>query len=246
MKSSLSRLFVKVTTFLIVGSLVNLLMPSTGVMASTRRGTVATGIVRVSGSVTINGVKGTSGQTILRSSHIVTSADSESIIDLEKLTRLRLLAETDFRLDFSSESIWSTLGKGAVRGFIPAGIPVSIKTAGGELRTDPTQASEFIVHVDDENTRLSVMMGRVEFRTEESLKAISGGETFTTFSGSQTDPDEDEGLTDRQKVGIFAAIGAAAAILIIVLRGREKKEEPEFGGCPIVPSGTTGQTGICP
>jgi len=246
MKSSVGKLCAKVAAFLIAVTLVNLLMPLTGVLASTRRGMGATGIVRVSGSVTIDGVKGTSGQTLFRGSHIVTSADSESIIDLGKLTRLRLLPETDFTLDFSSESIWSTLGNGALRVFIPAGIPLSIKTAGGELRTDPSQPSEFLVQVDDENTRVSVRMGRVELSSKENLNTVSGGEVFTTASGSQTGSEEDEGLSNRQKIGILAAIGAAAAILVIVLRGREKVEEPQFGGCPIVPSGTTGQTGICP
>ena len=206
---------------------------------------VATGIISVAGSVTIDGARGTSGQTIFPGSQIATSEGSESIIHLGKFTRVRLLEETDFTLDFSGESISSTLAKGTLRGFIPAGIPFSIKTVRGELRTDPNQPSEFIVQVDDENTNVSVKTGRVELQRENNLEAVNAGEVFTTSAGSQTTPDEDEGLTDREKVGIFAAIGGAAAILIFVLRGREK-EELQFGDCVIVPSGVTGQTGICP
>lgn len=233
---------------LIAVTSLNLSLPSLpGVFASPRPGAaIATGIMSVAGTVTIDGVRGTSGQTIFPGSQVATSEGSESIIHLGKFTRLRLLAETDFTLDFSGESISSSLGKGAVRAFIPAGIPVSIKTAEGELRTDPSQPSEFIVQVEGENTKVSVKTGRVELRTETDIQAVSAGEVFTTATGSQTEPEEEEGLTDRQKVGIFAAIGGAAAILIIVLRGREKEEELQFGGCAIVPSGITGQTGICP
>lgn len=243
MKSSLRKLFAKVTTFLIVVSLVNLLMPSAAVLASPRSGTVATGIIRVSGTVMIDGVRGTSGQTLFPRSQITTDKSSESIIDLGKFTRLRLLAETHLMLDFSEESISSTLWQGTLRGFIPAGVPLSINTAGGELRIDPSQPSEFIVQVRGQNIEVSVKAGHVELTTENKLHSISAGEFFMTSANSQTEPEDQDGLTGRQKVGLFAAIGTAAAILIIVLRGREE-EQLQFGGCVIVPSGET--PSICP
>jgi len=229
-------------------ALLNLSLPllPDALAAPCREASKATGVIHVAGTVTIDGVRGTSGQTIFPVSQITTSEGSESIIRLGKFTRLRLLPETDFTLDFSGERIASTLSKGGVRGFIPAGIPFSIKTAEGELRTDPSQPCEFTVQVDDENTNVSVKTGRVELQRENNLETVNAGEVFSTDAGSQTTPDEENGLTDRQKVGIFAAIGAAAALLIIVLRGGEEEEEQQFGGCPVIPSGTTGQTGICP
>lgn len=246
MKSSLGEPLPKVTIFLIVVSLVNVLMPSTSVLASLRSDAVATAIVHVSGSVTIDGVKGTSGQTIFPGNQVVTGPGAESIIDLGKLTRLRLLPETDLSLDFSQSRISSTLHKGTVRAFIPAGLPVNIHTAGGELVSNPAQSTEFTIQVTDRYTQISVKYGDVELRTESELRTIGAGEAFATAGETQdSQASDDEGLSTGQKVGIFAAIGAAAAILIVVFRGREKKEEPEFGGCVIVPSGTTGQTGIC-
>ena len=136
------------------------LSPDASRRAAPRTLSLATGVIQVAGTVMIDGVRGTSGQTLFSRSQVTTDKGSESIIDLGKFTRLRLLAETDLSLDFSGESISSTLGKGTLRGYFPAGIPVSINTAGGELRTDPNQPSEFIVQVRGENTKVSVKAGR--------------------------------------------------------------------------------------
>jgi ferric-dicitrate binding protein FerR (iron transport regulator) len=225
-------------TFLIAVTLLNLSLPSVpGVIANPRLAAgLATGVIQVAGTVTIDGAKGTSGQTIFPGSQIHTSPGSESIIDLGKFTRLRLSAETEFTLDFSRARVSSTLDKGTVRGFIPAGFPVNIRTAGGELVTDPSQPAEFIVQVVGDITKISVDKGRVELRIKDKLQTVSAGEVFTTATGSQTKPDEDDGLTNRQKIGIFGAIGAAAVILAVALTGK-KEEEPEFGGCVIILSG---------
>jgi hypothetical protein len=111
-----------------------------GVFAAPRSSAaVATGVIRAAGTVTVDGARATSGQTIFPGSHVVTSEESESIIDLEKFTRLMLSEKTEFTLDFSRTSISSWLGNGVVRAFIPAGLPVSIKTVGADLITDPSQ-----------------------------------------------------------------------------------------------------------
>ncbi len=210
--------------------------------AAARPASTSTGVIRVAGTVMIDGVAVRSGQTIFSGSQITTAEGAESIIDLGKLTRLRLLPESDFSLDFSRARISSTLRAGILRGFIPAGLAANIRTAGGELITDPGQATEFTVQVTGEDTQVWVKTGQVELRAENKLKAIGAGEVFTTAGGSQTAPEDDEGLTTKQKVGIFAAIGGAAALLLVVLHGREKQEELDFGGCGIVVSGIQ----ICP
>jgi len=209
----------------------------------------ATGIIRVSGTVTVDGERGTSGQTVFTGSQIATAEGAESIIDLGRATRLRLAAETDLMLGFSRAGISSTLGKGIVRGFIPAGLPVNIRTAGGELVTDPGEPAEFIVEAIGENTNVWVKTGRLELRTDGKVQLVAAGEAFATTAGPQdpTDDDDDDekGLTKGQKIGILAAIGGAATLLLVVLQGREKKTlEPEFGGCVIILSGTF--SGICP
>ena len=228
----------RVIATLMVVTLVNLSLP--GVFAAPIRdaSTAATGVIRVAGIVEIDGMRGSSGQTVFPGSKIVTREGSESIIDLGKFTRLRLSAETDFTLDFSHMNISGTLDKGAIRGFIPAGLPVNIRIADWELVTDPTQPAEFMVQLFGDVTKLSVEKGRVELRSEDKLQTVSAGEVFTTASASQTTtPDEQDGLTDRQKVGLFAAIGAAALILALALTGDKKGEEAEFGDCVIILSG---------
>jgi ferric-dicitrate binding protein FerR (iron transport regulator) len=204
-----------------------------------------TGIIRVSGTVNVDGVRGMSGQTVFPGSQIATAEDGESIIDLGRATRLRLGPETDLALGFSRASISSTLGRGIVRGFIPAGLPVNIRTAGGELVTDPAAPAEFIVEVIGENTKVSVKTGRVELRTDGKVQIVGAGGVFTTNAGQQDPPDtDDDGLTKGQKIGIIAAIAGAGTLLLVLLEGREKKVEPEFGGCVIILSGPS--SGICP
>lgn len=232
---------------LIAVTSLNLSLPSLpGVFASPRPGAaIATGIMSVAGTVTIDGARAISGQTIFPGSHIATSEGSESIIDLGKFTRLLLSAETELTLDFSRMNISGSLSKGVVRGFIPAGIPVNIRTAGAELLTDSSQPTAFIVQVDGDATKVSVETGRVEVRIGNKLQSVGAGQVFATASGSPAQPVLPSNLTNRQRVGLFAAIGAAAAILAFAIIGRDETE-PQFGNCVIVPSGTTGQSGICP
>jgi ferric-dicitrate binding protein FerR (iron transport regulator) len=243
----------RAAAFLIAVTLLSLSLPlfpvapvaSVAVAATGRDALGATGVIRVAGTVTIDGVQGTSGQTIFTGSHIATAAGSESIVDLGRATRFRLSPETDFTLDFSRACVSSKLGGGIVRGFVAAGLPVNIRTAGGELVTDPSQAAEFIVEVTGADTRVSVKTGRVELRTDGKLKTVSAGEAFTTADPQDQPDNDDEGLGKKEKIGIIAAIGGVATILIVILQGREKQDpEPEFGGCAIILSGTS--SGICP
>ena len=232
---------------LIVATSLNLSLPLLpGAFTAAGRNTSnASGRIRVAGSVTIDGVQGMSGQTIFSGSQVTTAERSESIIDLGRLTRLRLLPETDLTLDFSAARISSKLYKGTVRAFIPAGLPVSIHTAGGELVTDPGEATEFAVVVLGDNTQVSVKSGYVKLRTVSRLETVGAGEVFGTLGEDQdSEDDDDKGLSTKEKVGIFAAIGGAAALLLIALRGREEEEQLEFGGCVIILSGPS--TGMCP
>jgi len=214
-----------------------------GVFASTRAGAaVATGIIRVSGTVTVDGAEATSWQTIFPGSHVATLEGSESIVDLG-FTRFRLSAETELTLDFSRTNIAGAVGNGVVRAFVPAGIPVNLETADAELKTDFSQPASFIVQVDGGTTRVSVEKGRIDVRAGGRLTSVGVGQVLTTAPGSPALLVSQSNLTSGQKVGIFVAIGIAAAILAIAIMGRDKSE-PQFGGCVIVPSGES--SSICP
>lgn len=227
----------RATAFLITLALLNLsLLLSPGVVASPRTGAaLVTGLMRVAGIVSVDGVRATSGQTIFPGNHIATAWASESIIDLEKFSRLRLSPETELTLDFSRGNISGSLSKGAVRAFIPVGIPASIKTADAELLTDASQPTVFTVQVDDEATRVSVEKGRVDVRNGSKLQTVCAGEVFGTDSSAQPLPPSN--LTNRQKGGLFAVIGAAAVILALAIIGREETPQEQFGGCAILLSG---------
>ncbi len=207
---------------------------------------VATGIMSLAGTATVDGSLATSGQTIFSGSRISVDAGSRSIVDLGKRTRLLLSAETALSLDFSSTQLAALLEKGVVRAFIAAGLPVTIRTAGGELVTDASQPSVFSVSVDEGVTKVLVETGKIEVRGQDGVHALGAGQTFVNSSRDQGEPAAPQNnLTGRQKFGLFAAIGAAAAILAATLLGRDKEEEQQFGGCVIILSGTNPNPGIC-
>jgi len=198
---------------------------------------VATGIMSIAGTVTVDGTRATSGQTIFTGSHVVIAEDSQSMIDLGSATRLVLASETELTLDFSRTNVSSVLGQGKLRGFVPAGLPLNIKTADVEVATDSSQPAAVKVEVVDGSTRVTVEKGRVDLRVGQRLKSVSEGQVFSTAAAlpGQTEPPDDN--DDRKKVGIFVAIGAAAAILAAVLIGRGDDPEDEFGDCVIILSG---------
>ena len=196
-----------------------------------------TGIMSIAGTVTVDGTPAVSGQTLFTGSRIAIAEKSQSIVDLGSGTRFVLASETDLTLDFSKTNIASFLGKGKLRGFVPAGLPLTLRTADAELTTDASQPAAFTVQFLGHTTMVNVQKGRVEVRVGERLQSVGAGRVFSSapgFSGQTESPDDDD---DKKKIGIFVAIGAAAAILAVALIGRDKDPEDEFGDCVIILSG---------
>jgi ferric-dicitrate binding protein FerR (iron transport regulator) len=201
---------------------------------------VSTAMITVGGVVTINGSPVIWDQTLFYGSSIVTGQRSESTLDFGNLTRLKLDAETALTLEFSrsSLSLSASLESGAVRGFIPTGTRVEIITADASIASDPRQPAVFSVQVESCVTTVSVQTGRVEINTGNSVRAVIAGESFTTAHDSPTPaaPQQDPG--NNKRVGLFAGIGAALAVLVVAITGRGVKPR---GGCPLgLSSGTRG------
>ena len=197
---------------------------------------VTTGIMSIAGTVTVDGTLATSGHTLFTGSRIVIAEESQSIVDLGAGTRFVLAAETDLTLDFSKTNIAGALGKGKLRGFVPAGLPLTVKTEDAELTTDSSEPAAFIVQVVGKKTMITVQKGRIEVRAGERMQSLGAGQAFSSAgSAGQTEPPDDDD-DDKKKIGIFVAIGAAAAILAVALLGRDDPED-EFGDCVIILSG---------
>ncbi|MEP6912215.1 MAG: hypothetical protein ABI923_05650 [bacterium] len=204
---------------------------------------LATGMTTVKGVVTIDGSPAISGQTIFSGSSIVTAERSESTLYFGNLTRLNLYDESKLTLEFSNSTLSGSLEKGSVRGFVPGSVRVDIVTADASISTDPRQPSAFSVQVESHNTTISVETGRVEIRTGNSLRSVMAGESFSTGNGAPLLPGPQQNSNNRRMLWLFLGIGAAVAVLVVAITGRDN--EPPCEGGAVILSPTTGGPGIC-
>jgi hypothetical protein len=198
---------------------------------------IFTGMIDVGGVVTINGLPAISGQTLFSGSSIVTAQRSESTLDLGNLTRLQLDAETDLTLEFSRSGLSASLENGSLHGFIPVGVRADIITADASVATDARQPAAFSIQVDSCTTTISVQTGRVEIRTGNKMRSVTAGQSFSTAYGSLIPPAPQQNPGNHKRVGLFAGIGAAIAVLLVAITGRDAKPG---GGCPLGLSNGTG------
>jgi hypothetical protein len=199
---------------------------------------VSTGMIDVGGVVTINGSAAKSGQTLFSGNTIVTAQGSESILDLGNLTRLKLDAETALTLEFSRSGLSASLENGGLRGLIPVGVRADIITADASVATDASQPAVFGIQVDSCITTISVQAGRVEIRTGNKMRSVTAGQSFSTAYDFTSPPAPQQNPGNPKRVGLFAGIGAAIAVLLVAITGRGAKPR---GGCPLgLSSGTIG------
>jgi hypothetical protein len=199
------------------------------------------GTLAVQGAVKVNGSPAASGQTLFSGCGIITSAESESTLDLQNQARLKLERETSLRIESSKADLSAALDLGVMRALIPTSVRAGISTPDALITSDPNQAAAFSVLVDECNTTLIVQTGRVEILSGDRVKAISAGESYSTGGGPQAPGGHS--LTGRKKAGLAIGIGGAVAILLLVLRGEKPADEGSFGGCVIILSPTSGGGG---
>ena len=217
---------------------------TTAVFASPRLDSpLATGMTTVKGVVTIDGSPAISGQTIFSGSSIVTAERSESTLYLGNLTRLNLYDESKLTLEFSRSSLSGSLEQGSLRGFVPSSVRVDIVTADASIATDAGQPAAFSIQVESGNTTISVETGRVEIRTGNSLRSITAGESFSTGYGGPPSPGPQQNPSNRKRVRLFLGIGAAIAVLVVAIIGRDHEDE---SGCVLIHTlSPTGGPGMC-
>jgi hypothetical protein len=200
------------------------------------------GTLVVNGTVTVNGSPAVSGQTLFTGSGIITSAESESTLDLQNQARLKLERETLLRIESSKAGLSAALDVGVMRALIPTSVRAGIRTPDAMITPDPSQAAAFSLLVDECNTTLIVETGRVEIQSRNNVISISAGKSFSTGGGPQAPPSS-HSLSGRKKVGLIVGIGGAVAILLLALRGDAQRDEGSFGGCVTTLSPTSGGGG---
>ncbi len=182
------------------------------------------GEITVTGQVTVNGQPAVSNSTVASGSSIVTGANSTAIINLGKNGRVELLSDTNFNLNFNSNSIVGKLSAGKVRITNAAGVATSVNTRNATVVADAGQSNTFGVDVgcSDEvrctQTYVETISGLVNLRSGTTDKQVVAGTDATFGNPSQTGckPCLRPGVDTPTPIAGIGA-GAIAAILIAAI-----------------------------
>lgn len=201
------------------------------------------GEITVTGQVTVNGQSAVSDSTIVSGSVITTGADSSAVISLGKLGRIELLADSNFTLRFTDNSITGILSQGKARISNSVGIATSVATNDATVIADAGQANNFALEVECSHTHVDTLSGLVTLRSGNSDKQVAAGTSATAGNLSQTGckpclrPNSGP-TTPVLGIGIGALaailIGAGAGIGAAILLGSQTDVTIGGGGTTIV------------
>jgi len=208
---------------------------------------VPAGQVIMAAGLTLDGSPAVAGQTVFPGSVVNTAERARAALALGNLARLELSGGTSLRLDFSASSVGGSLDAGGTRVYAPPGVAAALTTADALVASDATAGTAlFSVQVSEDGTTLSVQTGRVEMRAGGKTVMATAGQLLRAADGSVPAPPQGQNLSSKKKTGLFVGIGAALAAIILVITGREDKEEElDFGGCVITLSPTDGPPPPC-
>jgi hypothetical protein len=119
----------------------------------------ASGEVVSASKTTINGFSAISGATVFNNNRIMTGKDGGAIINLGRLGRIELGAETDMTLRISEGSIGGELRSNQMVVSARAGIAIAVNTAEGVVTTDGREAAVLTIYMDGKRPRVITHMG---------------------------------------------------------------------------------------
>jgi len=205
-----------------------------------------TGVISVIGQVTVNGQPAVTNSTVNSGSTITTGANSSAIINLGKIGRIELAADSNMTLKFADNSIVGILSSGKARVSNASGIATTITTKDSAVIADAGQANSFAVEVECSHTHVDTMSGLVTMRSGNNDKQVAAGTDATAGNLSQTGcqpclrpnsapPVATLGLGGLPIALILLAIGGAVGTAILIGSNNETVLTP---GTPIVVSTT--------
>ena len=237
---SLINVVRRVIALSVATALLNVTMTAAAVLP---RSESSMGTINIVGVVKINGQNAMSGQTVFSNSSVLTSANSESLIEYGNLARLKLEAESDLTVDASKQRIAGSLRKGRMLGSVPAGVSLDFQTAGFSIATDAGKPVTFSVRTQEcEGTSLSVSEGTVDVRTGNKVLTLKAGDNFSTFVDATTTQAKQQNFSHRKRVGLIIGIGAAIGVVLAVVLGN-RNQQTVGGGCvtTLSPTGAPNQ-----
>jgi len=197
------------------------------------------GELSVTGDVSVNSQKATSGGTIFSGSAIVTAKNSSAVVSLGKLGRVELSANTSLKLNFADGSIQGLLDSGRARVSTPAGVTVNITTKDGLVVVDGTQATTFAVNTENGNTVVGTELGAAELRSGAAVSHIAAGESGVAGTPNGKDKDKDDSGEHKLSGGaLFALLAATGGAIAVIIYATTHKNDINFGGTVLVVSPT--------
>lgn len=189
-----------------------------------------TGEVTDTNGVVLDGSPAVRGQTFFTGSRLESAGKSLSLLSLDNQGRVELAGAAALRLDFDEAHLGGALEAGRLRVYAPRGVAADFATADARVSTDAREPVSFRLRTAVGFTEVSVQSGALEVRANGSARTLKAGETYSTAP----DPQARQNLSGRKRVGLFAAIAGAVALVAIVLASRDDEEAPDFGGCVII------------
>ena len=186
----------------------------------------ASGALAVSGQVTVNGQKMTSGGTIFIDSIISTADQSSASVSISKIGRVDLAANSDLRLSFAANSITAMLETGSAQVAILAGITVNLTTKDGTVVVDGSQSTTFTVSASRERTSVATLSGIAQFRAGGSVEQIAAGESATA---GVPNPRQDTDNGSWSWIWVVISVVVAVTVISYVVFD-DNDDDLNFGG----------------
>ena len=138
-------------------------------------------LIKLDGTVQVNGNGVGKGATILSDSTVTTAARSSAVVSLGKLGRVEVMPNTgSLKLSFTDNSVaLAMLSQGRVRVSSSSGVNASTTTNDGAISANASDRNEYVVDTSCGNTLVAVKKGAVTLRAGDSVKQIAAGNQDT-------------------------------------------------------------------
>jgi hypothetical protein len=136
----------------------------------------AAGELVSAGQATINGSSAISGLTVFSNNRIRTAQEGAAVVNFGKYGRLRLGADTDFTLRFSSAQIGGELHTGRAVVSAPLGVALSVSTARGVVTSDGRQSTALTIEIDSKHARVIAHRGEARLVSGVIVERIEEGD----------------------------------------------------------------------
>jgi len=155
--------------------------------------TAASGQLSLARQVLINGNSAIAGQTVFTGSRIQVAKQGTAVLNLGKLGRIELGADSDFALRIVGDVIGGELNSGCVTISAPASVNIELNTAKGHITSDGKAPSSLLVGFKNGAASILPTLGAVKVTMGGSTERASAGE----FLKLTTDPKNGERLVRR-------------------------------------------------